>query len=161
MKLKLTACIDAPKEKIWQILSDISSIPLWVEPINSAYCEGDKEKGVGAVRVCHLKGNMEVREKWIQWDEGNSFTYEADETLYFKTAINKWSVMSEKGKTLLTTESEVILKGGFIGKLFEPLMYFISVKMGMRSMAALQYLAETGHPYKGKTSKLPKIAITC
>jgi len=60
MKLKLTACIDAPKEKIWKILSDISSIPLWVEPINSAYCEGDKEKGVGAIRVCHLKGNIVV-----------------------------------------------------------------------------------------------------
>ncbi len=161
MKLKMTACIDASKEKVWSILSDISNINLWVEPIESAYCEGDVGKGVGAVRVCNLKGNMTVREKWTQWDEGNSFTYEAEETKYFIRATNRWSLSTENGQTLITTESEVVLKGGIIGKLFEPLMYLVSKKMGADSLAALQYYAENGRPYSGKISKLPRVSIVC
>ena len=161
MKLKMTACIDAPKEKVWEVLSDISKIDLWVGPIQSVSCEGDIKKGVGAIRVCRLSGNMRVRERFVQWDEVSSFTYEADETKYFKWAKNKWSVKSENGKTLVTTESEVVLKFGLMGKLLEPVMYLMSKKMGGDSLAALQYLVEKGHPYEGKLSKLPRVSVAC
>lgn len=161
MKLKIAGCIEAPKEKVWKVLSDVSNIDLWVEPIESAYCESSESRGVGTIRVCNLKGNMKVREKWIKWDEGNSFTYEADETFLFESAKNTWSVESIDGKTLLTTESEVKLKGGIMGRLFEPLMYLASKKMGANSLAALKYLVEAGRPYKGKASRLPRASVLC
>ena len=161
MKLKMAACIDAPKEKVWQVLSDIAHINLWVEPIQSAYCEGDVTRGVGALRVCHLHGDMVVRERFVQWEENNAFTYEAEPTKLFKWAKNKWSIKTESGKTLVTTESEVILGFGILGKLLEPLMYLMSKKMGKDSLAALQYLVETGQPYEGKFSKLPRVSASC
>ena len=128
MKLKMTACIDAPKEKVWEAISDISNIDLWVDPILSAHCEGDVKKGLGAQRVCHLKGSMTVREKFVQWEENDSLTYVAEESKYFKSAKNKWSVKTENGKTLLTTESEVVLKFGMLGRLLGPVMYLASKK---------------------------------
>jgi len=161
MKLLMTACIEAPKEDVWNILSDVSNVDLWVEPIVSASCEGDIERGVGAVRICKLKGNMIVKERWISWDEGYSFSYQADETFLFKSAKNRWTVKPENGKTLVTTESEVVLKGGIFGKILEPLMYILSRKMGAESLAALKYFVENGTPYEGRFSKLPRVPVVC
>jgi len=134
---------------------------MWVDPILSARCESESEKGVGTVRVCELRGNMIVTERWTAWDEGISFTYQADEVAFFKSAINKWSIRTENNKTLVVTESEVVLKGGVFGKIFEPLMYFFSKKMGSDSLAALKYLVETGTPFEGSSSKLPRVSVVC
>ena len=122
MKLIMSACIEASTDQVWNVLSDISNVNLWVDPIISATCESDIKRGVGAIRVCELKGNMTIKEKWIKWDEGNSFTYQADETSFFKSATNKWTLKLDKGKTLITTESDVVLKGGVFGKILEPPM---------------------------------------
>ncbi|MFK5894764.1 MAG: SRPBCC family protein [Pseudomonadota bacterium] len=161
MKLRMSACIEAKKDQVWKVLSDISNVNLWVDPIISANCEGNIKHGVGTIRTCKLKGNMTIREKWVEWDEGNSFTYHAEETSFFKSAKNKWTVKSEKQKTLVITESEVTLQGGIFGKIFEPLMYLVSKKMGAESLAALKYLVETGKPFKRKFSKLPRVQIGC
>jgi len=161
MKLKMTACIEAPKEKVWNILSDVQNINLWVESIQSAICETEKTRGVGTIRICHLQGDMTIREKWVEWDEGRSFTYEADASFAFKWAKNRWSVYSVNGKTLLTTESEIIPRGGIFGKLLVPLIYIASKKMGRDSLTALKYLIEVGQPYTGKISNLPSIAKLC
>ena len=157
----MSACIEANKEQVWKVLSDISNVNLWVAPIISANCEGDIERGIGAVRICKLKGNMTIKEKWVEWDEGNSFTYYAEEIALIKSANNKWTVKSDKGKTLIITESNVILKGGILGKILESLMYLVSKKMGAESLAALKYLVETGKPFESNFSKLPRVPIVC
>jgi len=157
----MSACIEASTDQVWNVLSDISNVNLWVDPIISATCESDIKRGVGAIRVCELKGNMTIKEKWVKWDEGNSFTYQADETSFFKSATNKWTLKLDKGKTLITTESDVVLKGGVFGKILEPPMYLVSKKMGADSLAALKYLVETGKPFNKKFSKLPRVAISC
>lgn len=161
MKLVMSACIEAQKDQVWKILSDIENVHLWVEPIISTSCDGKVKYGVGATRTCNLKGNMVVKEKWIHWKEGKSFTYHAEEMSIIKSAKNKWTVKSVKGKTLVITESEVVLKGGIFGKFLEPLMYIMSKKMGAESLAALKYLVETGMPFEKKFSKLPQFSISC
>lgn len=161
MKLVMSACIEAQKEQVWKTLSDIENVHLWVDPIISASCESGVENGVGTIRTCNLKGNMVVKEKWVQWDEGNSFTYHAEAMSIIKSAKNKWAIKSIKGKTLVITESEVVLKGGFFGKVLEPLMYLVSKKMGAESLAALKYLVETGKPFEKNFSKLPRVSIAC
>lgn len=157
----MSVCIDSPKEDAWKVLSNVTNVSLWVDPILSASCESKCQKGVGTIRVCKLKGNMNITERWLAWEEGEYFTYVADETRYFKSAKNKWSVQEENGKSLVTTESEVVLKGGVFGKLLEPLMYMISKKMGADSLVALKYLVENGFPYEGRVSKLPRAPIIC
>lgn len=68
MKLKATACIEAPKEKTWEYLSDVSNTNLWVDSIIASSCEGIQTRGVGTVRVCHLHGNRSAKEKFVAWD---------------------------------------------------------------------------------------------
>jgi len=161
MKLRMSACIEVPKEKVWQILSDVSNVNLWVDTIQSAYCEDGKTSGVGTVRVCLLKGNMNIKEKWIEWDEGHSYTYQTANVMLIKYATNKWSVETENGKSLLITESEIIFKGGFFGRILEPLMYFLFKRMGAQSLAAFKYLVEVGRPYEGTYSHLPRVPMIC
>lgn len=42
MKLKMTACIEAPEEKVWEILANITNVHLWIDPVISATCEDGK-----------------------------------------------------------------------------------------------------------------------
>ena len=69
-----------------------------------------------------------------------------------ETIATKCFLKAKNGKTLLTTESEVVLKGGIFGKILEPLMLLISKKMGSDALSAFKYLVENGQPYEGKHS---------
>jgi len=157
----MTACIEAPKEKVWKVLADIENVHLWIAPIISATCEKGKTSGIGTIRTCNLKGNISIREEWVDWVEGHSYTYKAFGAPLIKSAHNTWSVKSENRKTLLTTESTVELKGGVSGKLLEPLMRIVSKKMGSDSLAAIKYLIEQGKPPEKKHSKLPRAPVSC
>ena len=161
MKMTRTACIEAPRERVWEVLSDVAGIDLWVHLIESASCEGDQTKGVGTKRICNMKGGMTVTEEWTQWEEGNSFTYKASGAPLMKSAKNRWSLQSVNGKTLLTTESEVELKGGIFGKLLLPLIGMITKRVGSDAMAAFKYLVENGRPFEGKHSSLPRVSPIC
>lgn len=161
MKLKMSVCIEASKEKVWETLSDVTNINLWVDPILSSQYESNKTRGVGTVRVCNLKGNIAVKEEFIAWQEGESYTYQAYGAPLIKSAKNRWSIESVDGKTLLTSESEVEIKGGVFGKLLEPLMYLMSKRMGTNSLAAIKYLIETERPFEGKMATLPKVPMVC
>src|SRR6266508_4520864 len=48
-----------------------------------------------------------------------------------------WTVQAEGERTLLTSEAEVILEGGRLGRLLEPLMSRQIRRMGRRSLAAV------------------------
>lgn len=161
IKLFASACIDAPKEAVWLVLSKLEDIALWSESVLSAQCDSDHRQGVGAERTCSLKGNATIKEQWIAWDEGNSFTYVALGIPMIKSARNTWTVRSEHGKTLLTSEAEVEIKGGILGRLLEPVMQPIMQRMAPGALAAFKYLVENGRPYPGKHAELPRAPVTC
>lgn len=163
MKLKATACIEAPKEKTWEYLSDVSNINLWVDDIVASPCEGAQGRGTGTVRVCHLRGNKLAREEFVAWEEGHSYTYEAVTIPMpmIEQARNTWSVTSMDGKTLLTTEPEIVMKGGVLGKLLELFMRPILRKQMADVLASFKYLVENGRPYEGTPSRLPRAPMTC
>ncbi len=70
MKLKGTVCIEAPVEKVWEVLADVANVQDWVGVINRSYCEGEQTQGIGTVRVCHLTTGTTIKEEWIAWEEG-------------------------------------------------------------------------------------------
>jgi hypothetical protein len=161
LKIIVTACIDKSSEDVWKYLSDLENISLWSEPVLSAECTGEFKRGIGAERICQLSNNIIIFERWNSWDEGKSFSYEGYNLPLVKSANNTWSLTSENGKTLLKSESELVIKGGFLGRLFEPIMKYIAVKMGNNSLAAFKYLVEKNEPFQGKHSKLPRIESLC
>ncbi|TDF39299.1 SRPBCC family protein [Alteromonadaceae bacterium M269] len=159
--MKLYACIEASPEKTWSVLAALENLSQWSEPVLSSKYVGEQRKGVGTQRVCELSNSVTITEKWVDWVEGVTYTYEGFNLPLVKFAKNKWSVKSENGKTLLSTESEVVLKGGILGRLLEPIMLIISNKMGADALAAFKYLVENDKPYEGKHSSLPRVSGVC
>ena len=86
MKAISSVCINASTAKVWELLSDIEKVSIWAEPVLDAKCTGASNVGVGAERVCKLKGNMQVKETWVGWNEGKSFTYVAEGIPFTKSA---------------------------------------------------------------------------
>jgi ligand-binding SRPBCC domain-containing protein len=161
IKLFASVCIEAPAEIVWARLAKLEDIQLWSEPVLSAKCENSKSHGVGAERVCQLTGNLTIREHWIAWDEGRSYSYEGFGIPMIKRATNTWSVYPEENKTLLTSEAELEIKGGAFGRILEPVMRLMMQRMAPNALAAFKYLVENGQPYPGKHSELPKSSVRC
>lgn len=161
LKMKGTICINAPQATCWDVLADIENITQWSAAVITAKSTGTLPRGVGAARECYLSNNMTINEKWIEWKEGESYTYVGLGLPLVKSAKNTWSLAEKDGKTYLTTESELTFKGGIFGRLLEPLMKIATAKMGANALAALKYLMENGKPYPGDHSQLPRPLAVC
>lgn len=161
IRLTNVGCIDAPVEKVWAVLADLEAVDRWVEPIKRAHCGKDKSYGVGASRVCELSNGLSVTEHWTEWEEGRSFAYEASGMPMVRRATNRWTLHSENGKTLVTSEAEIVLKGGLFSRPLEFLMRPMMKSLGPRTLAALSYFVEHGEPFTGKHKKLPLAPMNC
>jgi hypothetical protein len=155
-----SVCIEAPAPEVWATLARLEDISFWSDAIVDARCDGVSH-GVGAERTCDLRHGITVRERWVAWDEGRSFTYEGSGIPLVARARNEWTVLPEGDRTLLRSNAEVVLKGGVFGRLLEPLVAFQSRRMGPRSLAAFKYLVENGKPPAGEHSKLPTGPVAC
>ena len=156
-----SVCIDAAASNVWRVLAELDSVHLWVEPIRHSYCEGGLNHGKNAVRVCELGGGIAVKERMVDWVEGKSFAYSGDGAPLTKRAVNRWTVEERGSQTLVTTSAEVVLKGGFLGRLLEPLLAAIAARMGARSLADLKFYVENGRPFRGNARKLLPIPSPC
>jgi hypothetical protein len=159
--LRASVCIDAPAPTVWAHLARLAEIVLWSEPIIAARCEGPRTRGVGAERTCTLKGNLTVRERWVAWDEGHSFTYEGFGVPLMHRATNRWSVQAQGAQTLLTSEAELELNGGPLGRMLEPVVGPLARRTAPSALAAFKYLVEHGHPYPGNAADLPRAPALC
>ncbi len=119
-------------------------------------------RGVGAERTCDLRGGITITERWPAWEEGHSFTYEGFGIPLVAHARNQWTVRPESdGRTLLTSDAEVVLKGGFVGRLLGPFLARQIKRLTPRTLAALAYLVEHGEPANVKHRRLPRIPVAC
>ncbi len=158
--LKSTVCIEASPERVWHYLSAVENIHLWVPAINKAWCETETSRGVGTERVCELD-KFSVRETFVEWDEGDSFKYVATGAPMLKSASNRWSLEAVGDQTLVTSYSEIVVKGGIFGRLLEPLI-FLATKFGFpNALAPLKYHVETGKPFEGDAKDLPLAPAFC
>ena len=161
IRLEASVCIEAPASVVWARLAKLEDIQLWSDSVLHASCDAETSQGVGAERICQLQGNRTIREKWIAWDEGHSFTYEGFGIPMMKRARNQWSVVSQGQKSLLITEAEVEIKGGVFGRMIEPILGPVMRRMAPGALAGFKYLVEHGQPFDGKTSSLPRPPAKC
>jgi hypothetical protein len=161
IKLFTSVCIAAPTAVVWSRLAKLEDIQLWSEAVVHARCEGALSQGVGAERTCELASKHTIKEHWVAWDEGRSFTYEGVGVPLMKRAINRWSVIPHGELSLLTSEAEVEFKGGVFGRMLEPILAPLMRRMAPNALAGFKYLAEHGHPYDGRASKLPRVPASC
>ncbi|QXP82701.1 SRPBCC family protein [Methylococcus sp. Mc7] len=162
IKLTNSVCINVAAEAVWERLAALEDIQLWSEAVLCSTCDGDVARGVGAERTCELAGNLTIKERWIEWDEGRSFKYEGFGIPLVRRASNHWSVHPEgEHQALLMSEAEIELKCGLLGRLLEPIMIVRMRRMGAQSLAAFKFLVENGRPYEGNHSELPMAPTTC
>jgi hypothetical protein len=76
-------------------------------------------------------------------------------------AVNRWSVIPQGERALLTSEAEVTIKGGVFGSILEPILGPLMRRMAPNALAGFKYLVEHGHPYERKASQLPRVPATC
>jgi hypothetical protein len=161
LKLVASVCIEAPAATVWAHLAKLEDIQLWSEAVLQARCEGTLSQGIGAERTCELVGHRTITERWLAWDEGCSFTYEGFGIPLMKRAMNRWVVLPQGDKTLLTSEAELEIKGGMLGRMLEPILGPVLRSMAPHALAGFKYLVEHGYPYNGKASELPRAPAAC
>lgn len=153
--LSASVCVEAPTDEVWARLAKLEDIALWSETVRAARCDGAIARGVGAERTCDLAGGITITERWTSWEEGVSFTYEGFGIPLVKHARNHWAVEADGEKTLLTSYARVVLKGGRLSRLLEPVLAIQFRRMGPRTLAAFKYLVENGEAPSAKHARLP------
>ena len=103
--------IDAPREKVWDVLADLGSVSVWNPPFaNSHYTSAAKE-GVGASRHCDFPDGGYVEERATEWKPGEAFTLDIYEgTVPFASAHGGYSLVDDGDGTLVTGALEYDLK---------------------------------------------------
>jgi hypothetical protein len=164
IRMLSTVCIEAPASRVWECLTLLEEIPRWSAPVLSATCPAGRSSGVGAARVCTLRGNLQIKELWTEWsNEQRYFKYEAEGIPLVKRATNRWSVKPHSPiQSLLVSEAEIELRGGVVVRLLlEPMMERRMNVMGRQSLTALKHLIETGCEYQGDFASLPMPKVAC
>jgi len=161
VKLYASVCIDAPAARVWERLAQLEDIPLWSDAVVHARCEGALSRGVGAERTCELVGHRTITERWVAWDEGRSFQYEGFGLPLVKRAVNRWIVLPQGDRALLTSEAELEFKGGIVGRALALATTPLMRRMAPGALAKFKYLVEHGHPYEGKAAALPRAQVSC
>ncbi len=161
VKLFASACIEAPAAQVWACLAELEDIQLWSDAVVRAHCTEGQSRGVGAERTCDLANNITIIERWVAWDEGRSFQYEGFGLPLVRRAVNRWSVIPQGNRSLLTSEAEVEFKGGIFGRALALVMTPAMRRMAPKALASFKYLVEHGQPYIGNSAKLPRARVTC
>lgn len=161
IRVSASVCIDAAVADVWTRLARLEDIELWSEAVVSARCEGAFSRGVGAERTCDLRGGITIKERWLAWNEGRSFTYEGLGIPLVAYAENEWTVQAEGEQTLLVSKAQVVLRGALLGRLLEPLVRRQISRVASRTLAAFKYLVEHGEAPQVRHSKLPRVAAAC
>lgn len=145
-KLIRQVAIDAPKEKVWEVLADFSGVANWAPTIIESASTTEANGGVNAERSCNHEKMGTIYERIVAWDEGNSLSYDVIKGLPFpmKSLNNIWAVTSLGEGALVTLTMEFQMKMGPLG--FMPaLMARAPMRKEMKvSLAGLKQYVETG-----------------
>jgi carbon monoxide dehydrogenase subunit G len=117
--------IDAPRETVWAKIADLGAIQEYHPGVSSSYYTSDEREGLGASRHCDLLPFGEVEERIVEWQAGDSYTfeiYDGRKLPPFANAVGRFGVLQDGDGTTVRFEIEYDLKFGLFGKLLDRLM---------------------------------------
>jgi len=104
--VKKTITINASNKKVWQKISNIVGLPLWVVDVKKTTHLSKKKKNVGAIRKIVFADGNTIEEHVIAWKEGEYFTYIATDGLPLRAYVATLSIKpTNKKNTQLTWQS--------------------------------------------------------
>jgi len=139
--------INAPKEKVWEVLADLGSIYKWNPGVAHSRSTSDSTQGEGAMRHCDLQSKGDyLEERAFDWRDGEGYKIDVYETnLPLKRNIVEFTVEADGEGTIVTVTPDYELKFGPIGVLLDRLFAGRQLRTGMADLlAGLKYHVETG-----------------
>ena len=117
-----TAVINAPKQDVWQVVSNIGAVCECSPSVLDSHYTSSAKSGVGASRHCDIPGGS-VQERVIEWREGDGYTLEVYDMniftmrLLIRSIKVTFTLQTVAGGTRITGTMVGELKGGIFGKL--------------------------------------------
>ena len=139
--------IDAPKEKVWEVLADLGAIYKWNPGVAHSHATSDSTSGEGATRHCDLQRKSDyLEERAFDWREGEGYKIDIYETnLPLKRNVVEFTVEADGDGTIVTATPDYELKFGPLGVLLDRLFAGRQFRKGMIDLlAGLKYHVETG-----------------
>ena len=138
--------IDASKDRVWEVLSDLGAIYKWNPGIAHSFTTSDAARGDNAMRQCDLPDGGFLRERAFNWSEGEGFTIEIyDTSLPLKESFVDFRATPEGEATVVNLKMDYKLKFGPIGVLMDAVFASRQARNGMADLlAGLKDYVETG-----------------
>ncbi len=143
--------IDAPRERVWEVLAEIGAIERWNPGVKRSYATSPEPGGEGATRHCDLQrangkpaGHLE--ERAFDWRELEGFRIEITESsLPFRSAVVSFSLADAERGTRVTVSPDYSLRYGPLGSLLDIVAVRRQYAKGMRALLdGLKSYVETG-----------------
>ena len=146
------AHIDAPKEKVWEVLADLGGIDKWNPGVARSRWTSEQRQGIGASRHCDLQNpSGTLEERAIEWREGEGYTIDVYESSLPLKNMVKFAISPEGDGTRVYVTVDYRLKYGPVGALLDVLFVRRQIQKGFdRLVAGLKYHVETGDPVDDK-----------
>jgi uncharacterized protein YndB with AHSA1/START domain len=143
--------IDAPRDRVWEVLAEIGSIHLWNPGVKDSHSTSEASGAEGATRHCDLqrpngKSAGYLEERAFDWEEGRSFRIEiTDSNLPFERAVIAFALADAGDATTVTVSPDYKLRFGPFGRALDRLAVRRRYAAGIREMlAGLKRYLETG-----------------
>ena len=160
-----TLKVRVPKQKIWQVMEDFSSVEKFATTIKSSPIVGDINSGMGAKRLCTFNDGSSLVEEIVDFQDGQGFTMELSEySLPLKSMQAEMKVTElDENSCEIYMSSDFVVKAGPLGWLMgqlimQPVMKGVFKKL----MSGLAYHCVTGERIDEKLppkDKLDKIIL--
>ena len=103
--------IDAPRQKVWDVIADIGSVSVWNLSLSNSYYTSEAKEGLEAARHCDFPDGGYVNERVIEWKPGEGFTLDIYEgTVPFTSANGTLSLVDDGDGTTVHFALEYELK---------------------------------------------------
>ena len=118
--------IDAPKRKVWDVISDLGGIQAYHPAVKKSYYITNQRIETGAARRCEFKQGGSIDERAILWREGEEIVlelYNGNKMPPFKKgAFGRQTLRSDGKGTVLELLLKYDLKYGLAGALMDRLI---------------------------------------
>ena len=137
--------IDAPVEKVWEVLADFSEVYRWAPSVTKSYSTSESSNGPEASRHCEVAGFGGVDETITQWDDGRGFTYSFSGVGPVSGGTSSFSVKRQGDMTLVQTNVDYSLRFGLIGSLMNALIIRRKIRQSLvLGLQGLKHHVKTG-----------------
>ncbi|MGH9978420.1 MAG: SRPBCC family protein [Nitrososphaeraceae archaeon] len=105
--------INAPKEKVWEILADFSGIRKWAPSVTNSTLTTSNNSGPGCERSCEIQNIGSIRERVAEWNEGEGYKVEVATIpgTPVKSGFTSWLLRSKGNQTIARILSYFELMG--------------------------------------------------